>query len=162
TRWDPVDPGELRTRRPWGALITAAARTYLGNIRLFLSVGAIFLVLGVVLSGVQYLVFRRSGLSSLVDTFGASTAFTETVVLGLGFVVNLLGLTIVQATSARALLELAENRRASARDAYRSTLHRLRPLLGGLVLAAFAVAVLDLMLIGLPIAIWLTVRWSLL
>jgi hypothetical protein len=162
TRWDVTEPGELRARRPWGSLVTLAARTYLANVRLFLSVGAIFVVLGVLLALLQYLVFRRSGLSSLVDTFGASNAFTEAVVLGLGFVVNLLGLTLVQAASARVLVQLSAEGRASATDAYRATLRELRPLLGGLVLAAFAVAVLDLTLIGLPIAIWLTVRWSLL
>jgi hypothetical protein len=38
----------------------------------------------------------------------------------------------------------------------------LLPLLGGLVLDALAVAVTDLTLIGLPIAIWLAIRWPLL
>ena len=50
----------------------------------------------------------------------------------------------------------------SSTQAYRATLRRLAPLLGGLVVAALVVAVLDLTLVGLPIAIWLTIRWSLL
>jgi hypothetical protein len=73
-----------------------------------------------------------------------------------------LGLTIVQSTCAHAVLELDADGHASATRAYRATLRRLWPLLGGLVLAAFAVAFLNLTLIGLPIAIWLVIRWSLL
>ena len=153
---------ELRQRRPWGALVTAAARTYAGNLRLFISVGAIFAVLGVLIALLQLLLFRESGLSSLRDAFGSSNGFTETIVLGFGFVVNLFGLTIVQATCARAVVDLDSNGRTSARWAYRATARRLAPLLGGLVLAAFIVALLNLTLIGLPIAIWLTIRWSLL
>jgi hypothetical protein len=162
TRWRSDPDGRLRQRRPWGSLVTASARTYRGNVRLFLGVGAIFAVLGVLIAALQYLVFRVSGLSSLVDAFGRSNAFTDTVVLGFGFVINLLGLTIVQATCARAVLDLDAHRRASATEAYRATARRLAPLLGGLLLAAFAVAILNLTLIGLPIAIYLTIRWSLL
>jgi hypothetical protein len=162
TEWVPDSGTGLRHPRPWGSLVTAAARTYATNIRLFLSVGAVFAVLGVLVAALQYLVFRKAGLSSLVDSFGSSNALTGTVVLGFGIVLNLLGLTIVQATCARAMLDLDASGRASATRAYRSTLRRLAPLLGGLVLAAFVVAVLDLTLVGLPIAIWLTIRWSLL
>jgi len=162
TRWE-AEPGmRLRQRRPWGELVTSAARTYGANVGLFLAVGAIFVVLGVVVAGTQYLVFRVGGLSSLIDSFGVANGLTETIVFGFGLVFNVLGLTIVQATCARAVVDLDANGQASATRAYRATLRRLAPLLGGLVLAAFAVAVLDLTIVGLPIAIWLVIRWSLL
>jgi hypothetical protein len=160
TKWESGP--ELREQRPWGALVTAAARTYFANVGLFLAVGAVFAVLGIVIAALQLLVFRVSGFSSLADSFGSTNGFTETLVLGFGFVVNLLGLTIVQATCARAVVELDANGHTSAIRAYRATARRLAPLLGGLVLAAFMVALLNLTLIGLPIAIWLTIRWSLL
>src|SRR6185437_6928734 len=88
TRWGSDRPEEMRSQRPWGSLITDAARTYAANVGLFVSIGAIFLVLGVVLAVLQYLCFRRTGLSSLVDSFGASNGFTVTVVLAFGFVLN--------------------------------------------------------------------------
>src|SRR5262249_40592527 len=130
------------TRTGWAvALVTGAARTYAGNARLFLSIGAIFLVLGAIIGALQYLAFHGTGLAGLVDTLGATNAFTEVVVLAFGFVVNLLGLTIVQAACASAIRELSSHRPATAAAAYRATARRLRPLLGGLVLAALAVAV---------------------
>jgi hypothetical protein len=162
TSWDVDRPGEMHAQRPWGSLVTGAARTYAANVRLFLGIGAIFLVLGAVLSALQYLCFRDTGFSSLVAAFGASNGFTVTLVLAFGFVVNLLGLAIVQSACASAMVQLAAHGRASAAAAYRATARRAAPLLAGLVLAALAVAVVQLTLIGLPVAIWLTIRWSLL
>jgi hypothetical protein len=152
------------TRTQWGlaSLIARAARTYRRNIGLFVSVGVIFLVLGLLVALLQLLVFRHTGVSSLVGIFGESNAFTATFVLGLGLVVNLLGLSIVQATCAAAIAELSAGRKATAAAAYRATWRRLGPLLGGLVIAALAIAVAQLTVIGIPVAIWLGIRWSLL
>src|SRR5262249_38101276 len=155
-------PKELRAPRPWGKLVTDAARTYRARARLFLPIGAIFLVIGVVVGALQYLVFRDSGLSSLVASFGASNGLTETVVLGFGSSGGLIGLTIVRAACAPAMVELSQGRPASAAGAYRAVAKRWRPLLGGLAIALVAVVIADLTLIGLPVAIWLTIRWSLL
>jgi hypothetical protein len=162
TRWRPGPSTELRQRRPWGSLVTDAARVYRANVRLFLAVGAIFIALGILVGALQYVVFHLSGLSSLVDAFGRSNGLTETFVLGFGLALNLLGLAVAQATCAHAVLELDASGRASAAHAYRQTLRRLAPLLGGLLLLALVNAVLDVTIIGLPIAIWLTIRWSLL
>ena len=162
TRWRPGPSDELRQPRSWGSLVTAAVRIYRGNVRLFIRVGAIFAVLGVLVGALQYLVFRLSGLSTLVDAFGRANGLTEVVVLGFGIVLNLFGLAVAQATCAHALVELDRKGNASAAAAYRATLRRLAPLFGALLLLALANAVLDLTLIGLPIAIWLTIRWSLL
>jgi hypothetical protein len=151
-------------RAEWGlaSMIVRAARTYRANVGLFVSIGAIFLVLGLVVAALQWLLFRRTGFSSLVDALGKSNAFTATFVLGFGLVVNLLGLTIVQAASASAMAEISAGRRATAANAYRATWRKIWPLLGGLLLAALVVAVAQLTLIGIPIAIWLAISWSLL
>jgi hypothetical protein len=162
TRWRPGPSTELRQQRSWGSVVTGAARTYGGNVRLFLQVGAIFAVLGVLVGVLQYLLFRLGALSPLVDAFGRSNGLTETVVLGFGGLLNVFGLVVAQSACALALLELERSGHASAAEVYRATLRRLAPLLGGLLLLVLVNAVLDLTLIGLPIAIWLTIRWSLL
>ena len=162
TRWVAGPSTELRQRRPWGSLVTDSARIYARNPRLFLAAGAIFAVLGVVATALQFAVFRLGGLSALVDAFGRSNGLTETVVFGFGILLNLIGLAVAQATCARLVSDLDENGRASAAEAYRATLGRLASLLGGLALLALVSAVFDLTLIALPIAVWLTIRWSLL
>jgi hypothetical protein len=47
-------------------------------------------------------------------------------------------------------------------QAYRSALGKLRPLLGGLALAAVVWVVLNVTAVLIPVAVWLAVRWMLL
>ena len=161
TRWDLSAPFRLRRRRPWGSIITSAWRLYRSKLKLFLEIGLIFLPLGVVITLVQYLVFRVSGLSALVDTVGSSNAFVAGLAIVFGVLFTLIGLTLAQAVTAFAMVALDENRETGVVAAFRLALHRAGPLFGVLVRAAIVVAVLDLTVIGIPFAVWLIVRWSL-
>ncbi len=162
TRWSEDAPFRLRRRRPWGSLVTSGWWMFRSHLRLFLGIGLLFVPLGLVISGVQYLIFRVSGLSDLVDTAGASNAFVVVPVLALGLLLTVLGLTIVQAVSALAMVELDEGRTITSLGAYRLAGRRIRPLVAALLKAAIVVALLSLTVVGLPLAIWLLVRWSLL
>jgi hypothetical protein len=68
---------------------------------------------------------------------------------------------IVQAT-AYALVEVDAGRSVRPLRAYRSALGRIRPLLGGVVLAVVVCALLEATVVLTPVAIWLAVRWMLL
>jgi hypothetical protein len=85
-----------------------------------------------------------------------------TIALTLGVLFTVLGLTIVQAVTALAMVELDAERPVSARTAFGLVRPRIWPLVGALLRAAVIVTVLDLTVIGVPLGIWLTVRWSLL
>ena len=162
TRWDLSAPLHLRRRRPWGSLITSGGHMYRSKPRLFVGIGLVFVPLVLLITGVQYLIFRVAGLHALVDTVGSSNALVATLAFALGASFTLLGLAIVQAVTAIAMVELDEGRAVGAWAAYSLALRRLRPLAGALLLAVLVVALLDLTLIGIPIGAWLTVRWSLL
>jgi hypothetical protein len=162
TQWGEGAPLRLRRRRPWGSLITSGWWMYANHLRLFLGIGLLFIPLGLIISGVQYLIFRVGGLSDLVDTVGASNAFVVLPALSLGLVLTLLGLTIAQAVSALAMVEMDEGRTITSLGAYRLAGRRIQPLVTALLTAAIAVALLSLTVVGLPFAIWLLVRWSLL
>jgi hypothetical protein len=71
-------------------------------------------------------------------------------------------LTLVQAATAIAMVELDRGNNVSARAAYRLVLPRLRQVLAALVCAALVIAVLSLTVAGLVVAVWLTISWSLL
>ncbi len=161
TRWDMGVPLHLRRRRPWGSLITSAWHLYRARPQLFVGIGLVFVPLGVVIAGIQYVIFRVAGLQNLVDTVGASNAFVAALAFALGATLTVLGLAIVQAVTALAMAELDEGRAVTARAAYRLALGRLRPLAGALARAVLVIAVLDLTVIGIPVAVWLTLRWSL-
>ena len=162
TQWGEDAPFRLRRRRPWGSLITSGWWMYWSHLRLFLGIGLLFIPLGLIIAGVQFLIFRVGGLSDLVDTAGASNAFVVVPALALGLLLTLLGLTIVQAASALAMVEMDEGRTITSLGAYRLARRRIRPLIAALLKAAIFVALLSLTVVGLPLAIWLLVRWSLL
>ena len=110
TRWDLSSPFRIARRRPWGSLITSAFRLYWGHLRLFLGIGLGFVPLGVLITAVQYWLFRRGPFTGLVDSAGESNAFVAALALGLGLFLTIIGLTIVQAVTALAMVELDEGR----------------------------------------------------
>jgi Vacuolar protein sorting-associated protein 62 len=160
TSWGEKAPFRLRRRRPWGSIITAGWQMYRRHARLFLGIGLLFVPLGLIITLVQFLIFRVGGLSDLVDSAGETNAFVAIPALALGVLLTLLGLTIVQAVASLAMVELDEDLRVSPRAAYRLVRTRLRPLVGSLLMAAIVVALLSITVVGLPIAIWLLIRWS--
>jgi hypothetical protein len=72
-----------------------------------------------------------------------------------------MALTIVQAMVAHAMPRTGEDSPVTARAAYAAIRRYVRPLAAGLAVVTATVLILQLTLIGIPIAIWLLVRWSL-
>jgi hypothetical protein len=162
TRWDESAPFRLRRRRPWGSLVTSAARLYGRNLRLFVGIGVLFVPVGVVVTAVQYLLFKHSTLAALVTSVGPSNAFVAGPAFALGAFFTVLTLSVVQAAVALAMVELDEGRDVRARTAYSLALRQLRPLVAPLVVAVVAAALLSVSVAGIVLAFWLVVRWSLL
>src|SRR5262249_13153132 len=84
TEWGPSEPFQLRRRRRWGAIVAAARRMYFGNFRLFVGIGLLFLPLGVLITALQYLIFRVGGLGPLTDTAGPSNAVVAFLAFAFG------------------------------------------------------------------------------
>jgi hypothetical protein len=83
-------------------------------------------------------------------------------VFSLSLFATLLALTIVQAVTALAIVELDAGHSINARAAYRLASTRARPLLQALLTTIVIIALLDLTIAGAIIGLWLMVRWSLL
>ena len=79
-----------------------------------------------------------------------------------GAILTLLGITLVQAATARALVEIDQGHRVGPVRAYRFAFAKLRPLAGGLAVAVAIVVPLTVTAVLIPVAIWLAVRWALL
>ena len=82
--------------------------------------------------------------------------------LVIGATLTLLGLGLVQAATACALVEIDAGRPIGPLDAYRLAFRRLRPLLRTIALFVVAWIVLTTTTVLIPVAIWLAVRWCLL
>jgi hypothetical protein len=130
--------------------------------RLFLGIGLLFVPLGLVVTGVQYLLFRHGTFAPLVASAGSSNAAVAILAFAVDAFFTVLGLSVVQASTAIAMVELDEEREVGAWAAYRLALRRLRPLVVPLVVAVLLVALLSLTVVGAVIGFWLAVRWSLL
>jgi hypothetical protein len=160
TTWEATAPVPVRRRRSWGTIVATSARLYASHLRLVLGLGLLFIPLGLLITGIQYLLFRVSGLSSLVDTAGASNAVVGGLAILLGTLVIVFGLAIIQAAGSLVIASLGEERELGALDAYRLVLRRWRPLLGAFLVAVVVIGVLVFSAVGSIIAVWLLVRWS--
>jgi len=162
TRWDVTAPFRLARRRPWGSLITTGFHLYWENLRLFLGIGLLFVPLGVLIGGVQYLLFRVGAFGPLVESAGTTNGFVAGLAFGLGLFFTIMGLNIVTAVVAVAVVALDQGEEITPWDAYRRTLPRLGRLLLALLIATVVIAVLALTGFGFLIGVFLLVRWSML
>ncbi|MGE5688944.1 MAG: hypothetical protein ACM33B_00150 [Pseudomonadota bacterium] len=162
TTWRPATPVRVARRRTWGQIVGAAGRMYTTRPSLFLGIGALLIPLAFVISAVQVLVLGGFGLLGIEAT-GEPAGALVLLVVTIATTLALLGLAVVQAATACALVELDADRPVGPLRAYRLALGgRLRRLLGAVLLAVGAWVVLTSTTVLLPVAIWLAVRWALL
>src|SRR5581483_5143077 len=159
TEWQPSAPLRLERRRAWGAIVTAAGRMYFGHLRLFLGIGLLFLPLGALVTAVQYATFRAGGLNGLVESAGSTNAFVDFLAIGLGVLIVVVGLSVVQSATAIAMAEIDAGRVVTALGAYRRALPWLVSLLTAVVLVVVVVTVVSFTAIGAILVAWLVVRW---
>ncbi|MCU0306209.1 MAG: hypothetical protein MUE51_00280 [Thermoleophilia bacterium] len=162
TRWRPSAPFRIAHERALGQILSASWRMYTRHLRLFLGIGLLFVPIAVVTTIVQQIVFRVGSLDGLVETAGEQNGLVATLALLLGVAFALLAYALVVAATARAMLDLDERRRATPLSAYREALDSARPLLGSLAIAVGVLLLLNLTVVGIPVAVFLLVRWSLL
>jgi hypothetical protein len=159
TRWHPSAPLHLARRRAWGQILSASARMYGTRFPLFAGLGLVFIPILLLVSLLQALVLHATSILG-VQTGGGSGPLAF-IVLTIGTSLTLLGLGIVQAAAARALVEIDAGRRAGAVQAYRLAADSVVPLLLALVIAAVVVSLLASSFFLVPIAIWLAGLWCL-
>jgi hypothetical protein len=158
--WRPVAPLRAARRRSWGQILSAAGRMYVSRAPLFLGIGLLLIPTAMVTAALQTLLFGGFRLLG-IDTGGESAGALVLVVVGIGTILTLLGLALVQAATTCALVELDAGRPIGPLRAYRIALTRIRPLLGALAIAVAAWAALSATVVLIPVAVWLVVRWAL-
>ncbi|MGE0027904.1 MAG: hypothetical protein AB7O78_12270 [Thermoleophilia bacterium] len=162
TRWGPSTPRPLAARRAWGQIITAGARAFADRPQTFIGIGLLFIPLALVTTGLQWLLFRATALAPLVDEAGERHAWVDAMALALGMALTLIGFAVVQAATARVIIEGAAGRRVTALWAYRQVLRNVGPLAAAVAIAVAVVLVFNITLVLVPIAVYIVVRWSLL
>ena len=160
TTWRPSAPLRLARRRAAGQILAAAARMYARGPVLFLGIGVLALAIALLVALLQALVVGASNIAG-IETDGESGGFLVFLVFAIGTTLTLLALGLVQAATARALVQIDAGRAIDPLRAYLLSLDSIRPLLGALAIGVVVVALLATSVFLLPIAVWLLVRWAL-
>jgi hypothetical protein len=161
TMWRPSAPLRLARRRAWGQILAAAGRMYVSRIGLFTGIGILFLPISGLITLLQATVLRVSNVVG-IQTEGESTGLLVLLVLVIGSTLTLLGLALVQAATACALVRIDAGESIGPVQAYRRALVQIRPLLGAVAIAVAVWVALSATAILIPLAIWLVIRWALL
>ena len=157
--WRPTAPLRLAHRRAWGQILAASARMYGQGIALFVGIGLLFVPVSLLVALLQVLILHATSIFGL-QTGDESSGLAAFVALVIGTSLTLLGLGLVQAATARALVELDRGGKVNPLSAYRLALDSVVPLFGALLAAVLAVSLLASTFYLLPIAIWLAGRWA--
>ena len=160
TTWRPAVTLRLARRRAWGQTLAAAARMYAANLRLVVGIGILFIPISLLVSLLQALVLHGTSVLG-VETGAEANGLVAFFVLAIGTALTLLGLGLVQAATARALVEIDQGRSIGPLRAYRLAGDSIWPLLGALLIASTVVSLLASSIYLIPIAIWLAGRWAL-
>src|SRR5262245_29657099 len=157
--WRPAAPLRLARRRAWGQILAASGRMYANRIALFVGIGAVLLPISLLVTLLQALVLHATDVLG-VQTGGESSGVVAFFTLAIGTALTLLGLGLVQAASARALVAIDQGRPIGPIRAYRLIRGSIWPLFGALLFATLAVSLLASSMFLIPIAVWLAGRWA--
>lgn len=160
TRWRPAAPLRLAHRRASGQILAASARMYAARWPLFVGIGLLFVPISLLTALVESGLFHATSVVG-VQAGRGSGGIVGYLSLAIGTTLTLLGLGLVQAATARALLELDAGRRIGPVHAYRLAGVRVRRLFGATLVAVAVVSLLATSFFLLPIAVWLAGRWAL-
>ena len=160
TTWRPAAPLRLAHRRSWGQVLSAAGRMYRARFALFVGIGLVFVPIALIVTLLQALVLHATSVFG-IQTGGENSGLLSYLVVAIGTALTLLALGLVQAATARALVEIDEERAVGPLRAYRLASAVVTQLFTALVVAALAVSLLATTFFLLPIAIWLAGRWAL-
>jgi hypothetical protein len=158
--WRPAAPLRLAHRRSWGQILSASARMYVQRIPLFVGIGLVVIPISLLVTLLQALVLHATSILG-VQTGGEDSGLLALFVLATGTALALLGLGLVQAACARALVRIDEGRSVGPLAAYRLAFDSAQPLFGALLVASTVVSLLASSIFLIPIAVWLAGRWAL-
>ncbi|MGE0539302.1 MAG: hypothetical protein AB7R89_03900 [Dehalococcoidia bacterium] len=150
------------------ALLLFASRGVLGHAvaiyrahwRTFLSIGVFTIPIGWIFNGFAVLLAENPPVEWMVQLFNDTPIARLLVALLVGVVQQAAMLMLVAPAVIQACADMREGRDPGVWENYREAIERFRPLGSGLLRFAIVPGVLAFTLIGLPLAIWLGVRWQ--
>ncbi|MGN6485346.1 MAG: hypothetical protein ACTHMX_13200 [Thermomicrobiales bacterium] len=145
-------------RYAWGTL-GLAVRVYRRRWKTFALIGLMLIPIGIVFNGFQYLVGHYPPGSTVLSVMGRSPGSYVAVALLVGIVQQLVSLVVVGPAVISTYGEMEQHERLTAMRAYKRVAAAFPRLILPVLKATAIVVVLSLTVIGIPVALWLLVRW---
>lgn len=136
-----------------------ARKLYTENWKLFLGIGLLSLPIGILFNGLQRYFVVRNPLKFVVQYLDNTGGAYLTTVLTVGGVQQLAMLLIITPALVYATREVLAGNKVTIKEAYLGNRKRTWSILLGFIIFLAVIGVLLLTTIGIPIAIWLGVKW---
>jgi hypothetical protein len=157
--WTPVAPRRVGRRRYWGQILSASGTMYVKRPGVFLGLGVLLVPISFAITLLQW--FLLEGIDVVGVVTGEAAGSWALLAAIVGLTLTLLGLGLVQAAAACALVEIDAGRPIGAVGAYRLAWRHIRPLLAAIALWVAVWVVLSATVFLIPVAIWIAIRWAL-
>ena len=141
-------------------LLGRAIRVYRSYWRVLVGIGLTAIPVGIVFNIIQSFLIHRDPLEFVIEWFDDTAGAKLTAVLAVGGVQQLAMILIIGPTVIEAVADIHRGNTPGVLRAFRLAASKFMPIaLAGLVILVLAGGSL-LLIIGLPVAIWLVVRWQ--
>jgi hypothetical protein len=160
TVWNRVSAVPMIARRRAGEIIRAAAGSYRRRAGVLITIGLVYLPTAVVVGILSALLRRLPLVRELTDLAGAASGTGLVFVLLAGSLANAMAYVAVNAMVAAYYARLGDDPDVSGVQAVRDAWAHARALAVGFAWSFVIVAVLLFSIIGIPVAIWLLVRFQ--
>lgn len=144
-----------------GALPTfrRARELYAANWKLFFGIGLLSLPIGIIFNVLQQFFIVRYPLKWVVQYLDDTGGAYLTAVMAISGIQQLAMLLIITPALVYAVREVLSGNRISVKEAYTGNLGRTGSIIIGFVIFLIAIGLLLATAIGVPVAIWLAVKW---
>ena len=153
TPWQPSAPLHLARRRGFGQIVFSTGRLYGNQLWVFIHITALLVPIPILITGSSILVNRSAG-SALSGTVGVAAGIV-------GVVLDLLALSLVQVVVALAMERVDAGQAVTFRELFGATRAVAWPAIKTWLVYIVMAIILTATIVGIPIALWLAVRWAL-
>jgi hypothetical protein len=142
-----------------GRVLVSAWWLYLRHLHVFAPLGLMLIPIGLVAGSIQFLFVDYPPGKQVLDLFDRGPGARFALVLTIGGMQQLINYLIIGPSVIEAVGEVRAGRRPSFVSTYREVFRRLKRLVLAVGGTYLIVALLALTVVGIPLAIWLAVRW---
>ncbi len=153
TPWRPSAPLHLARRRGFGQIVFSTGRLYGRVPWVFIHLTALLVPIPILITGSSVLVNYGTGSSPGLETLGVIAAVV-------GVVLDLLALALVQVVVALAMERVDAGQDVTFMELFRATRAVAWTAIRAWLLYVVIAGLLLITIVGIPIALWLAVRWA--